>query len=330
MTRPPRPPQRVAWFDGAPLRRRDLGDAIAHEARMLGLHVSATHRTWGVALGYTIALGDDRRQIVVGPGLAYTCRGEALTLAQGVRLNAPPSAPGVTGPQAFDLVVAAAPRGEARPCERVFACDGRDPVRRVGLRWEFAGQVGSGALEPPLAAGVRIGEDVPLARFFRFADGLLGRPDYAIRRIARGLTRPHVAFGVTGSGALTWQVQGHRLVATVDTSEHGFTTIPRYFVSLAKSPLISGSVVGAFLQLEVASATWFKVGLAFAARPQNAPTAAALLASSNAASVMWVGVETARGCPPSLVGGQITTIAGAVIDPAPWLTSLALLGVLDP
>jgi hypothetical protein len=37
----------------------------------------------------------------------------------------------------------------------------------------------------------------------------------------------------------------------------------------------------------------------------------------------------ARGCPPSLAGGQIITLAGAAIDPAPWLTSLALLGVLD-
>ena len=328
-TRPPRPPQRVAWFEGAPLERRDLRDAIAHEARMLDLHVSATHRTWGVALGYTIASSDDRRQIVVAPGLAYTCRGEALVLAQGVRLDAPRSAPGVNGPQAFDLVVAPAPPSESRPCELIVACDGVRPVRRIGLRWEFAGVVGPGALDPPLAAGIRLGEDVPIARFFRFADGLLGLPDYAVRRIARWLTRPHVAFGVAGAGELAWQVQGHRLVATVDTSAHGFTTIPRYFVSLSSSPAIGGSTVGAFVHVEAANATWLRAGLAFAARPQNAPTLAALLASSDAVRLMWVGVEMARGCPPSLIGSPILTLAGAMIDPAPWLASLALLGALD-
>ena len=329
MSRPPRSPQRVAWFEGAPLRRRDLRDAIALEARMLELHVSAMHRTWGVALGYTIALGDDRRQIVVAPGLAYTCRGAALILAEGVRLDAPPSAPGVSGPQAFDLVVAPGAPGEARPCERILACDGLDPVRRLGLRWEFAGAVGPGALDPPLAAGIRLGEEVPLARFFRFAGGLLGMPDYAVRRIARGVTRPHLAFAVTGSGELAWQAQGHRLVATVDTSKHGFTTIPRYFVSFATSPAVGGSVVGAFLRVEAANATSFKVGLAFAVRPPSSPTLTALLAAADTVRLTWVGVETARGCPPSLVGGRIITPGGAMVDPAPWLTSLARLGVLD-
>lgn len=329
MTRPPRPPQRVTWFDGASLRRRDLHDAIAHEARMLELHVSATHRTWGVALGYAVAVSDDRRQIVVGPGLAYTCRGQALILAQGVRLDVPPSAPGVNGPQAFDLVVSPAPRGEARPCERVVACDGRDPVRRVGLRWEFAGPVGPGALDPPLAAGIRLGDDVPLARFFRFPPGVLGLPDLSVRRIARGLSRPHVAFGVAGAGELVWQPQSYRLVATVDTSEHGFTSVPRYFVSLAASPALGGNVLGAFLRLEVSSTTSFRVGLTFAVRPGNPPTLASLLSRTGDVRVTWVGVEMARGCPPSLAGGQIITLAGVAIDPAPWLTPLALLGVLD-
>jgi hypothetical protein len=88
-------------------------------------------------------------------------------------------------------------------------------------------------------------------------------------------------------------------------------------------------VVGAFLRLEVSSTTSFRVGLTFAVRPGNPPALAALLSRTADVRVTWVGVEMARGCPPSLAGGQIITLAGAAIDPAPWLTSLALLGVLD-
>ena len=295
---------------------------------MLELHISATHATWGVALGYAIALSNDRRLIVVAPGLAYTCRGDFLVLSQGIQLDAPPSAPGVPGPQAFDLVVAPAPRDELRPCERIVACDGREPTRRIALRWEFAGPVGGGLVDPPLAAGIRLGEEIPLARFLRFAGGLLGRPDYSVRRIARGLTRPHIAFGVTAPGELSWQLQGHRLVATIDTSQHGFTTVPQYFASLASAPSPSGNVVGAFLRFEAGNATSLRVGLAFAVRPPNVPSLSVLTAAGNAARVMWVGVESARGCPPSLVGGHITTLAGTLVDPAPWLASLATVGGL--
>jgi hypothetical protein len=194
---------RVAWTQGAKLRHADLRDALAHEARMLALHVSAVHRAWGVALGLEVVIDASARDLIVTPGLAYTCAGDALISSDALDPGAPGTSSAVDVDTAFDLVASLGTAVEGTPCERLAACGGA-PVREasIELRWEMAGPA---AVDPPLAASIRLGDDVPLARVVRRTDGTLVGPDYARRRIARGLGRPHVASGVLAPGALAWR-----------------------------------------------------------------------------------------------------------------------------
>lgn len=327
--RPPaRPPERVQWFDGAPLRRADLRDAAAHETRLLALHVSAMHGTWGAALGLSVVVGIDRREVVVTPGLAYTCRGEPLVLADALRLVAPRAVPGLAGDVAHDLVAAPSPAPGGWPCERVTGCEDAVRVAEIALRWELAGPAAAGAAPPPLAADIRLGDEVPLARVIRRADGTLGDPDYSRRRIARGLTRPHVGRGTVAG--LSWRDGVYRLLATVDTSGAGFTAVPRYFVSLVAPPRWDAAAVVPLLSVAASRPTSFDVALAAAARAPAAPGMEARLAGAEGVSMAWVGVEMTRGCPPTLRAHRITALGGGLVDATPWLAGLAHLGVTGP
>ena len=141
-----------AWFDGSALTERDLADAVAFESRMLELHVQGVHRTWGVAHGLTITSSNDAREVMVAPGFAYTCRGEALVIAELAR-TAPPAtaAAGV-----YDLLLvppAPARRGGVRAAGHVHR---RAIVQRASLRWERAASAPA-AGPPPLGDGVRLG-----------------------------------------------------------------------------------------------------------------------------------------------------------------------------
>src|SRR5215510_4378982 len=117
MKTPPSPPiERVAWFDGSPLTERDLADAVAHESRMLELHVRAVHATWGVANGLSVLLSGDSREALVTPGFAYTCRGDALVVPDLVRTAPSPALVGT----AFDLVLGPPIAPEAERCGRAL------------------------------------------------------------------------------------------------------------------------------------------------------------------------------------------------------------------
>lgn len=323
---PERAPRRVSWFEGAALRRVDLRDAIAHEARLLELHVSATHATWGAALGLAVAIDSARRDVIVTRGLAYTCRGEPLILARSLHIGAPPAS---AAPTAFDLIASMAADVEGSPCERLVACDGaRVRAAMIALRWEMAGVITSPASDPPLAATVRVGEEVPLARVIRRADGTLDGPDYARRRIARAIGRPHVVSGA--ASALAWRDEGYRLVATVDTSDRGFTTVPRYFVSLSPSPMMGAAMIGPFAAVVASRVDSFDVSLAVAARVAGIVAPQGLRAVGDTTTLAWTGIEMARGCQPSLLGALVTSLAGGFADATPWLASLAQLGVNAP
>lgn len=328
-----RPPRRVSWFEGAALRHADLRDAIAHEARLLALHVSAMHGTWGAALGLTVVINANRRELIVTPGLAYTCRGESLVLTGALRLD-PPRA-NVTTPAgasiAFDLVASVAPAPEGWPCERLVACDGAARVTgAIALRWEMAGIVTPLANDPPLATTIRVGDEVPLARVIARADGTLDGPDYARRRIARGIGRPHIASGVVAGDALAWRDERYRLVATVDTSDRGFTMAPRYFVSSQVTSWWGDTVIGPFVSVIASRVDSFDVALSIAMRAFHPLAPAVLHAVPASVSLAWTGVETARGCPSVLRGARIATLAGGFIDAKPWLDRLAQLGVTEP
>ena len=318
--RPRAVPERVRWHDDALLCHGDLAAAVAHEERLLALHVSALHDTWGVALGLTLAASDDRRRVLVGPGVAYTALGEALWI--GVAVEAPPFPAEAAR---ADLVVALPRAGVASPCERLVRCDGL-PVRdaEVSLRWETVALASdpASAFARGLADGVRLGHDVPLGSFTRRADGTLDGPDNAERRVARSLSRPHVALGTIPSGALDWHQTGDGLVASVDTSAHGFSTAPRYAAWLASGFTWPADVVGPFVSIAQATRTSFAARLVFGGRAGAGVQPGVFLEGAVMSSLVWLGVESTSGCPP------VVTLPG--LNAASWSAALGLLQLAQP
>lgn len=315
---PPRPRpamQRVQWFTGAELTHRDLADAVAHEARMLALHVAALHDTWGVAPGLTLALSSDQRSVLVGPGVAYTSIGDALVLAKPT-----PAPPFPATALMADLVIAAPNANDAWPCERLHDCGGQVPRERPSLRWETAADASNPAalFSATLAPGIRFGEDVPLGRCTRHPDGTLAGPDLQVRRTARGLVRPHVGFGVLAPGTLAWVGTGAELTASVDTSAAGFTLPPRYVVWLTAGDPWPAGVIGPFVSIQSPDTASFTLGLLCAVRSPATLPAAAVRARAAGASVFWIGVESTSGCSPSLAGPN-------TLDPGLWAAALAAL-----
>lgn len=319
-------PERVQWFEGSALTERDLDDAVAYESRMLELHVRGVHDTWGIAHGLTVALSNNAREAVISPGYAYTCRGDALILPSLIR-SAPPAA---TTPVTFDLVLAQPAVPEVGPCERPIACTGELATTglRAALRWEPAGATTTGL--PPLASGVRLGEEILLARFLRLTNGALVGPTMSQRRIARGFVRPHIAFGVTRPGELTWSQGAVDLYATVDTRDSGFSATPFYFATVGGAASWPAGVTGPLVSVGQASTASFRAHLVFGVKG-SAPTLATLRAIASSAVVSWVGVEPVMGCPPTLsllhfvaLGLSANEVAGN------WSSALATLSGISP
>src|SRR4051812_45520638 len=155
--------QRVLHKDGERLRACDLNADLAHESWMLARHVRALHDTWGVALGFAVSVAPSGTALWLSPGLAYDCLGRSVVSPQPILVPLPV---GVVGPQWFDLVIRL-----AGPADRLAHCappepDGISPhVERPEIRLLAAGApVGASGDPPPLAAAVRLGLDIPLAR----------------------------------------------------------------------------------------------------------------------------------------------------------------------
>lgn len=293
--RPPPPLARVAFFDGVPLAHGDLRDVVAHEARMLALHVLGAHRTWGIAIGLAATLDAARRAVHVSSGAAFTRTGEVLAIA-ATNVPAPiEPTPGEPRPT-FDLLLRAAPPAPAA-CTRSLACDGAAlPVPRVELRWVRAHTLASGATL--LGDDVAPGTDIPITRAVREPDGRLTGPDGSERRLVRGLVRPHVASGVTRVGQLDWTVGTIDVSASVDTSAGGFGTVPVYQATLGGVAAGAGALVGPWLHVEQATARSFTAHLVAGASPAQPMSAILeqLLGSVRTATISWIGVETTHGC----------------------------------
>ena len=286
MKRRPRAlPERIAWYEGSRLTRRDLADAIEHEARMLELHVRAVHDTHGIALGLGVALTAGATGVVVQPGLAYGCRGASVLLHAATTITAPPAS--VAGTR-FDLVLVAAqpPRACAEP---ELDCTGARVRARASLRWR--------AVDDHAGCTCDIPDDaIELGRFTRSAAGVLAGPDNARRRVVRGLVRPHVASGVTAPGALAWTQGASDLVASIDTSAAGFTTTPVYLAQIASPTPWTSGLVAPFVSVGQASPTRFNVHLSIAAKPPSLVLLFAQLDLAKELSIAWTGVESAVGC----------------------------------
>ena len=296
---PPAPFARLSLFDGAELLHGDLRDIVGHEARMVGLHVLAAHRTWGIALGLTASIDPGGTIVTIAEGAAFTRRGDVLAVAT-VSIPAPTIAtPGVARPT-FDLVLRASDTRDTH-CVRTIACDGIElVVPRVELHWSVAHPVAGSA--PLLGDDVRLGDDIPIARFVRQPDGTLVGPDGSERRVVRGFVRPHVAFGQTRAGELTWSDGQADIWVHIDTSEAGFSTTPVYIATIA-GVTTSAALVGPWLHVEHATASGFIARLVGAAvPPQPGPLQRGFIrAAARTATIAWTGIESSHACSTRLL-----------------------------
>ncbi len=260
----------IRFVEGGLLLARDLDDRVRAESHLLGLHVEGVHDTWGAATGLRAELSADRRWVLVTAGRAFDRRGRVVTLAAPVTMAAPAvPVPGAPQP-AFDLLL----NGD-------------------GVRWERAG----GAAEA----------DIPLGRCIRLADGTLLSVDRSVRRTVRPMTRPHVGFGITLPGALTWLAGSTGLSAIVDTSQAGFTATPYYFAQVAALPALPAGYLPPFLAPAWFYPSRFSVRLTFlttVGRPASLAVAE-MLRLAPSIQLAWIGVETLVGCSTGAPGGAV-------------------------
>lgn len=298
--------ERVRYYQSQLLTARDMQDDVAYEDRMRWLHVHGLHNTWGIALGFLLRLSEDKRQVTIGTGLAYDCRGREIMLAKELNFDGPLPPPGIgAGLLVFDLVVRYRSLDEISMARQLSAnCLGNDTQMREQpvFRWAFAGEAHASAGLPPLSNDMRLGEDIPLGRFVLEASGLLRGPDPQTRRNVQPLLRPHITFGVTRPGELVWkQIQttpGQR--AEINTQSGGFSNPPFYFATLAHNPWNDLKVIGPFVSVAAPTKTSFSLELQFARLPGGSADDATKIVDDRKqqTTVLWLGIEPVTGCQP--------------------------------
>ena len=299
---------------------------------MRGLHMVAVHKTWGIALGFEVEVAPGN--VFVGPGIAYDCRGREIVSASTFAVDVPVLSPGSKAAGGwFDLVI----RYNDLDA-REGGCFGTPSAQeRPVWAWYFAGAMTE--TDPPLADAVRLGEDLPLARFGISATGQVVRLDFRFRRHAQGLVRPHIA-----SGEVAAQLDfGDDLLASVqvDTSAGGFSRTPFYFASLAEYPEleISGDerfddpevavalrrklmriLLGPFVSIASPARMGFQLDVRFAMAVQTAPAGSSGGSSPGLSSG---GGSSGGGLSgDGFVGTQFTRGPGSFIDPSSFMVNL--------
>jgi len=221
------PFDRVTYRDGQKWTARDMRADWQRDARLRRLHTRTLHRTWGIALGFDVREADEAGAVLVGPGYAMDSAGQGILSSRSVSIPLP----GVAGPATYVLALTYMEDGAFRD------------------RAEFAGLCLGEGLSPHherprflwrVPEELHLGPQVPLAQV-TVKNGRIhqGGLDFRVRRHARRLVRPHLAWGLTEPGRTEWRVwteDGHRrplgFETIVDTSEGGFTSIPCYFAYL--------------------------------------------------------------------------------------------------
>jgi hypothetical protein len=302
--------QRIAHFHGQLLAAHDLQDDVDNESRLRGLHMRAVHNSWGVAIGYTVTL-PAANLVSIGPGVAYDCHGQEIISARGIGVGLPP-APSQSQADAwlFDLVIRYRLREDSRPGRDCLAPGLSPREEQPVLRWRFAGDAASDAgVTPARPAPLRLGEEIPLARFVVSASGVVSGPDFSERRHAQGLVRPHIA-GDQHFGELVYVEEQLAFSLKVDTAAAGFSRIPHYFARLTLPGILDvttdpniarslRSLLGPFVTIRSPGRKSFHLDVRFASSGMNAsgaPFAGDVFSWS--AEVNWVGIEANAGCPP--------------------------------
>jgi hypothetical protein len=305
---------RLRHYQGQRLQAADLQDEYDNLSQLRGLHVVGLHDTWGIALGYAVQLGPtNSNTVLVGPGLAYDCRGREIVLTQN-RIIAGPHV-GTQVPQGAVYVL-------------VMAYDADLGARQAGQEWILCGDGAAGREQPAFAwrraNAVRLGLEVPLLAV-QIADGAIvaGSLDQSVRRHAQPLARPHIGAGITPREQrwTPWRdAQTEALLGVqtwVDTREAGFVGTPYYIAGLYLPPTIIEGIAGRlafylFTSLADPSASgfWFRVMIALANDARFSgfslnnqrlglfSLAAAATPQPPTIQVSWLGVEPVDGCAP--------------------------------
>lgn len=229
---------RVRFVEPQPLSAQDLTAALASELRHQALHVRGLHDTWGVAFGLEVqeTFGD----LFLAPGLAYDVYGRSLVMAsQGGILPLPPTPTQGDPPWWFDLVVRyhAPVPGLGRPRPGGMGLDS------ASWRWCYAGP-NQGEAPPPLAAEVRLGLDIPLARVRIAAEGGLAGLDLSLRRSAGRQVRPHLAGGRIQRQVTVVDNNPLGCTVTVNTADGGFSQTPFYLATVVENPFMPAARQG--------------------------------------------------------------------------------------
>ena len=313
-----KPIQRIRHHQDERLLAADLNADMAYEAMLSHLHVRGLHDTWGVALGLRLAVGTDGKAALVKPGLAYDCLGRELHVAEGIALMAPVRPAGNAGASlVYDLTVRYVdPQAKSPRQGSVDFCQ-QPAIRGLDFRWVLAGPVNHPA-SAWLAQGIRLGEEVPLARFILNSNGILSQPDYRFRRNARPLLRPHLA---VNSVQPAWQadyeqVDDHtRLLRTatftadINTQAGGFSQNTQYYVRLLSGAglatlLAFGDLLGPLTSIYNPSSSGFSLRVTFGLVNTDPKLRQDLLAALSTemeqARLVWMGAEAVTGCTPDV------------------------------
>ena len=324
------PFDRVTFRDGQLLTARDLGDAASRQSRLLALHTRYMHGTWGIAVGFEIALAPGNAAVDVGPGYAIDETGSSLLLAEGIRVPVPAS----SAPTPFVLV--AAYQEDAAYRSRPGApdlCNGGAGIspghERPVISWRTPDDI-------------RFGPEVPIVQVVASGGVVQGSLDRRVRRYARRLIRPYLATGHTEPGQTgwtTWQAPGDPEFArqlgvevVVDTSEAGFTRIPTYFATIQgdfnglPSDLTNFFASGQNPPVPDPAFYLSSFGFVTNAQPdrftyrvvlgRKFPMAVALGADqlkTRRWAIAWLGVESRGGCAPTLRGSRLLSLLGTLI-----------------
>lgn len=311
--------RRIRHHQDERLLASDLNADMAYEAMLRRLHLRGLHDTWGVALGLRLSRGQDGKAALVKPGLAYDCLGRELLLADGFALQAPTRPAGYAGAAlAFDLVVRYTDIVKDGSRSDGAAICPPPPSRGLAFRWAMAGPASHPA-SALLAKGIRLGEEVPLGRFILDPNDRLSSPDYRLRRTARPLLRPHLAFN---SVQPAWQpvceqvddqtsmCKSATFTAAVSAADGGFSQNTHYFVRLLPSDslvalLTGGKLLGPLTSVCNPSSSGFSVRVAFGLLSANLQQQRALLDDIDNAiassRLLWLGAEPVAGCAPEFV-----------------------------
>jgi hypothetical protein len=226
--------QRIEFLKGQLLRARDMDDLNAYESALRALHVVGLHNTWGVAEG--LVVNADSETVTVYPGIAYNVKGYEILHPAQVTLTIPPGDAPADQQVWYDLTIA---RPDELPRD---LCAGVAQFEQAEFRWHRPASPADPSDRPPLAPTVRLGEEVPIARFLRgFVETKSGSRtvhlvDYSTKRSVRALRRPKIVHGqVTQTAQYDNSINAWRL--DIDTVDAGFTFRPHYFVQMLNHPL---------------------------------------------------------------------------------------------